>query len=64
MTENKEFPFVLYTANFDYDFPIPHMKWISDQRELDLELEECELYGYVVITHEQYKRYLKEGEIN
>ncbi len=64
MTENKEFPFVLYTVNLDYDFPIPHLKWIQNQRALDMKLEECKLYGYVVIDHEQYKRYLKEGEIN
>ena len=51
---NKDFPFIHYSVNYDYEKPITFSRIVSNQSELDEVNEECVLYGYSEISEAEY----------
>lgn len=59
-TVNIDFPFLHYSVNYDYEYPITYAKLIHNQQELDEIAEECHTYGYEQIDDEEFARINKE----
>lgn len=61
---NRDFPFVHYSVNYDYEKPITYSRIVSNQSELDEINEECELYGYLEISETEYTSILNNKFCN
>lgn len=57
---NIKFPFLHYSVNYDYEYPITYSKLIHGQTELDEFNEECANYGYIQIDEEEFVRITKK----
>lgn len=55
----QTFPFKLYSVNYDYDAPIPSIKSIENEDMLAQEIEDCELYGYDIVSKEEFYEIFK-----
>ena len=57
---NIDFPYLHYSVNYDYEYPITHSKLVHNQQELDEITEECGTYGYHQIDEVEFNRLRKE----
>ncbi len=57
------FPQTLYSINFDYERAIIHKKVVKNQEELDEYIDESDIYGYSIITEQEYNEYLTNKRV-
>lgn len=60
----QAFPFKLYSVNYDYDAPIPYIKVIENVDMLAQNIEDCELYGYDIVSKEEFDEIFKDKFLN
>lgn len=56
----ESYPQTLYSITFDYEFPITYKKSVKTRDQLDEYIEDCGLYGYSIITEEEYQYYIRK----